>query len=237
VAIAHHDPTVVLMSTGALGAAGGVAVVGGMPGSPWFEALAREAFEMQVYAERVRGKSVSEGRPRSRLPGRALASSPGGPVQDAFYADPGLCQFISEQVGISVVPSGNRGSYTYYAEPGDHLDLHVDVDGCDVTLITVLHDSTDVSRSDAGVAVYRSAIGQPLESIDIRGDHGTGHEAAVVKARAGDSILILGGLVPHRVLPLGSSGIRVISPLCFRAHLPITGPGSRAPASDDSCST
>jgi hypothetical protein len=43
---------------------------------------------------------------------------------------------------------------------------------------------------------------------------------ALIKARPGQSILLLGGLVPHRVEPLGPVGQRVISALCFRADAP-----------------
>ena len=39
----------------------------------------------------------------------------------------------------------------------------------------------------------------------------------VVRATPGQSIVLLGGLVPHRVIPLSDRGQRVISALCFRA--------------------
>ena len=50
---------------------------------------------------------------------------------------------------------------------------------------------------------------------DVRAAPGEG--MALVKACPGQSIVILGGLVPHRVLPLGAWGQRVISALCFSA--------------------
>ena len=133
-------------------------------------------------------------------------------VQIGMYNASWLTAFISEQVGRPVVPSSNCGTYSYYVEPGDYLDLHVDVLQCDVTLITVLHDDSDPCDPAGGVMIYGDRIGTPLDSIDIELTPGT----SVVKARPGQSVMLLGGLVPHRVLPI-RSGRRVISPLCFRA--------------------
>jgi hypothetical protein len=56
-------------------------------------------------------------------------------------------------------------------------------------------------------------LGAPLGRIRAAPEHGV----AIVKARPGQSILLLGGLVPHRVEPLGPAGQRIISALCFRA--------------------
>lgn len=209
------DPTAVLLSSGPLGRAGGVIVFGGMPPSPVFEALVQEAYEAYKDSARLLGDQSHTGPARSRMPRRALSSSPGGPVQDTFYADPWLQAFVTGQAGVPVTPSGNRGSYSYYERPGDYLDLHLDVYDCDVTLITVLHDDTDPYDTSGGVAVYRDSVGQPLESIRANPDRGM----TVVKPTPGQSLLILGGLVPHRVLPFGTSGCRIVSPLCFQAHL------------------
>ena len=67
-----------------------------------------------------------------------------------MYASPWLHAALSEQCGLNVVPSGNRGSYSYYVQPGDHLDTHLDVDTCDVTLITVLYDDIDPTTPAGG---------------------------------------------------------------------------------------
>jgi hypothetical protein len=150
---------------------------------------------------------------RGGMPDRALHTAGAGAVQDALYASPGLHAFLSAQCGHPIVPSGNRGSYSYYVEPGDHLGLHLDVDSCDVTLITVLHDDTDPADPGGGLAVYPSRLGAPLRDVRDAPEAGMG----LIKADPGQSIVILGGLVPHRVLPLGASGQRIISALCFTA--------------------
>jgi hypothetical protein len=150
---------------------------------------------------------------RGGMPDRALHTAGAGAVQDALYASPGLHAFLSAQCGHPIVPSGNRGSYSYYVEPGDHLGLHLDVDSCDVTLITVLHADTAPADPGGGLAVYPSRLGAPLRDVRDAPEAGMG----LIKADPGQSIVILGGLVPHRVLPLGASGQRIISALCFTA--------------------
>ena len=151
---------------------------------------------------------------RGGLPRRALQTAGGGAAQDALYASPWLHAFLTSQCGLPIVPSGNRGSYSYYVEPGDHLDTHLDIDTCDVTLITVLQDDTDPGASRGGSPVYPARLG--LAQPDPRGARG-GHRAR--QGAPGQSIVILGGLVPHRVVPLGARGQRVISALCFRARI------------------
>jgi hypothetical protein len=206
----------VLLRTGPLGTSGGVALCGGMPDPVTWAALRDEAVEARPAATRHDGGADATGADRDRTPSRSLASAPGGPVQDVFYASPALAAYVAAQVGVPVTPSGRRGSYSYYERPGDHLALHVDVHGCDVTLVTVLHD--DTGRSDPGGAVlaYRTAVGVPLDEIAAGRWRGSGD---VVKAQPGQSILLLGGLVPHRVLPLTGPGSRVVAPLCFTAVL------------------
>ena len=134
-------------------------------------------------------------------------------MQDELYASPGLSAVLSEQCGAPIVPSGNRGSYSYYVQPGDFLDTHLDVDTCDVTLITVLYDDIDLDDVAGALAVYAGRFSASLSSIRAAPDEGVGF----VKARPGQSIVILGGLVPHRLVPLGAAGQRVISALCFEA--------------------
>jgi hypothetical protein len=39
----------------------------------------------------------------------------------------------------------------------------------------------------------------------------------IVRAMAGQTVVLLGSLVPHRTIPLDGQGQRVISALCFQA--------------------
>ena len=144
------------------------------------------------------------------MPPRQLSTAGGGPAQDAWYRSPALTAFLGSVCGGPVRPSGSRGSYSYYVAPADHLGLHLDIVTCDITVINVL---TDSSPDDGGaLAVQRGNVGVPL-SVLRRAGHA---QEEIVKAPAGSTIVILGGLVPHRVLPL-RAGQRVISALCFEA--------------------
>ena len=210
------DPTVRALAEGPLGRAGGVAVFDGVPDAGTCTALAYEAHAAYPESSRQVLENGDGAEGRGGMPARALHTAGAGAAQDALYASPLLHGFLSAQCGTAIVPSGNRGSYSYYVEPGDHLGLHLDVDSCDVTLITVLHDDTDPDDPGGGLAVYPGALGAPLREVRATPEAGMG----VVKASPGQSIVILGGLVPHRVLPLGPWGQRIISALCFRAAAP-----------------
>jgi hypothetical protein len=209
------DPVQALVA-GPLGRAGGVGIFDGVPDPHTCQALAYEAREAYPGSSRQQLEHDDEADGRGGTPSRALQTAGGGDVQDAVYAAPWLHAFLSAQCGHPIVPSGNRGSYSYYVEPGDFLGLHLDVDTCDVTLITVLQDDSDPADPAGGLAVYPRAMAAPLRAVRPALEAGM----SLVKARPGQSIVILGGLVPHRVLPLGPSGQRIISALCFRAASP-----------------
>jgi hypothetical protein len=34
--------------------------------------------------------------------------------------------------------------------------------------------------------------------------------------KPGETLLLLGGVVPHRLMPLGPDHLRIIAPLCYR---------------------
>lgn len=207
------DPLTALVA-GPLGRAGGVAVFSGLPPPEAYTELAAEAWRAYPGSDRQDLETGDDEEGRGGTPARALRTAGGGPTQDALYGSPWLHAVLSEQCGLPVVPSGNRGSYSYYVQPGDFLDTHLDIDTCDVTLITVLYDDIDPADPAGGLAVYPGAFGAPLSSIRGAPEQGV----ALVKARPGQSIVILGGLVPHRVVPLGARGQRVISALCFEAR-------------------
>ena len=128
---------------------------------------------------------------------------------------PEITRALSEACGVPVVPSGNRGSYSYYARRGDFLDLHRDIETCDVAMITALHDNSDPNDKAGALVLYPGRIGEPLSAIHARPTDGV----AIVKLLPHQTILMFGGVVPHRLLPVREGQVRIISVLCFRAML------------------
>ena len=208
-AAAAHVPWLL---EGPLFRSGGVAVVGRVADEDTLAAMCAEAMANYAIADRQVCDVVTSDNcdGRGGVPPRQLSTAPGGPAQDSLYQSRSVVEFLSRLCGGPIRPSGSRGSYSYYVAPDDHLGLHLDIVTCDVTLISVLADSSP--NQGGSLAVQRRNVGIPLSVL--RRSSQTGEE--VVKAPAGSTIVILGGLVPHRVLPL-TAGQRVISALCFEA--------------------
>lgn len=150
---------------------------------------------------------------RGGKPRRRMLTAEAGPVQDQLYVAPALPEILSATCGVPIAPSGNRGSYSYYARPGDFLDLHRDVETCDLAMITCLYETSGGSEAGGALALYPSRIHEPLSAIRARPQEG----AVLVKLQPGQTILMYGGVVPHLLMPVREGQVRVISVLCFQA--------------------
>jgi hypothetical protein len=189
-------------------AGGGALVVDGLIADSWFSALQAEGLAARVDArDQVRERS-GHGPWRGGNPARYLASSEGGPVQNAIYADRGLSAALARLAGHPVRPTGEQGTYSYYDRPGYFLGLHRDIWRCDLALITCLQ-STDGMTPSGALRLYPKSIRAPLEAI------GPDTPARDIEMHPGQSVLLLGGCVPHEVLPAGQGFSRSISVLCF----------------------
>jgi hypothetical protein len=150
---------------------------------------------------------------RGGMPARRYLTAHGGPAQDAFYAAPWLCAILADATGVSFRPTGARGTYNYYLRPGDHLALHRDVRRCDLAVIAGLV-AEDACGSGAGrLRLYPERIDEPLSAIRATPAQG----AVEIWLGAGETLLLLGGLVPHALLPTGEGQRRIVSIMCFRA--------------------
>jgi hypothetical protein len=97
----------------------------------------------------------------------------------------------------------------------------LDIDSCDVTLISVLRDDSPPMDPAGSLLVHTEHLGADLDTVRRDPERGT----AVAKARPGQSIVILGGMVPHETIPVGNQGPRIISDLCFPRLLMRAPPG------------
>jgi hypothetical protein len=171
---------------------------------------AQEAYR-QAARQELGEDDAAEG--RGGTPHRRLLTAGAGPVQDEMYRAPWLAEALSSAAGVRLLPSGGRGSYSYYARPGDHLGLHRDIETCDLATITVLYDNSSPREQGGALLLYPGRTGEPLSAIRRRPRDG----ACVVKVAPGQTIAMWGGIVPHAVLPVAPGQVRIVSVLCFKA--------------------
>jgi len=199
----------------------GFAIYSGLPNARVVKKLAAEAtalFNQSRPQEtwQVEFDTAEDGnfeRDRRHQPRRCKRSVGGGAVQIAMYLDPRLARFLSHETGLEVEPSGARGSYAYYFDEGDFIGLHRDTSYCDVVMITVVLDDSDPADPAGALVLYPDRHTESVYSIQATSDIG----AETVKLLPGQTLVMFGGVIPHRVNPTRHGQHRVISALCFRA--------------------
>lgn len=196
-----------------LASAGGCVIWDRFPVAEWFVALRAEAEQQLSVADSQDCWRDDAEEIRGGMPSRKLLTAGGGPAQDTLYAEPMLHAALSQLCGARVVPSGSRGSYSFYARPGDYLGLHRDVDDCDVVIITALQDNAPAGVG-ATLVAYPGHHAEPLSVIRAQPHDG----AKPVAIRPGQSAVLAGGLIPHCVTPTAPGQLRVISALCFQLN-------------------
>jgi hypothetical protein len=172
------------------------------------EALRRHRAEGQsVCLERSPDEDIRRGNPA-----RDLEWAPGGSRLDAFYHAPPLAALLLRLTGLDWEPSGERAAFSYYRHPGQYLDLHRDVDACDLAVITCIQECGAPARGLGGaLCLWPSRSRERLAAIRARPELGR----VPVRLRPGESIVLLGGTIPHRLEPVGPDHVRIVAPLCF----------------------
>jgi hypothetical protein len=149
---------------------------------------------------------------RGGSPARRFLSALAGPVQDAFYQSAEILRILQHVTGLHVARTGGRGTYTYYARPGDYLAIHRDIETCDLAVITCLHDTLGTAGHGGALCLYPNRLFEQLSAIRSTPDQ----DVIAVRLHVGQTLLMLGGLVPHAVLPVIENQIRIVSILCYR---------------------
>ena len=192
-------------------ARGGWRVLEGLLAEPAWRALCEEAEARRSDAVRTESSAPDPEEGRGGDPPRAFFSATGGVVQDAFYASEGLHALLGREIGCRVRPSAERGTYSYYEKPGDHLGLHRDLGDCDLSVITCLRD--EGGPRDAGaLRIWPRGLARPLSTIRGAPDLG----GVEVRVAPGETLILLGGYLPHALLAVAPGQERVVSVLCFR---------------------
>lgn len=193
---------------------GGYRIVPGLLAPPLFAALGEEANQALAGARESNVPRYDREPWRGGNPARKFLSSNGGPVQESFYQHPRMLAFLAELTGCRVMPSGRRGTFTYYSRPGDYIGIHRDVDTCDLAVITCLHDSPPPGGGNAGKLVFYPARIEE-DNFAIRRSPAEGAETH--RLAPGETAILLGGVLAHAVLPVAQGQQRVVSVLCYTA--------------------
>jgi hypothetical protein len=189
---------------------GGFAVVDGLLYDSLFRSLVEEAVSRCGEAVESFAETSDDELWRGGSPARRFLSVSGGEVQDAMYHAPGMGRVLADLCGFVVRPTGGRGTFTYYARPGDYLAIHRDVHQCDLAVITCLRE-THPNTASGKLAVYPGRTSETLQTLRATPAKG----CRPLPLHPGQTALLLGGIVPHQVLPVVAGQVRIASILCY----------------------
>ena len=198
------------LASSPLSRAGGFVVLDGLLDGRYLRAMLAEAERLSDVAQES-DVPMSDDAERGGSPARRFLSTVGGEVQDAFYRAPWLLRALAHWVGTPIVPSGGRGTFTYYARPGDHLAIHRDVESCELAVVTCLYDAPGRAAEDGASCLYPSRVRESIASIRSEPTRGR----LVRRLAPGQTMVMFGGIVPHAVLPVGEGQVRIVSVLCY----------------------
>ncbi|MDQ4059404.1 MAG: hypothetical protein M3124_09815, partial [Actinomycetota bacterium] len=167
-------------------------------------------------------------------PDRWLESASGGPLLQGFYNSAMVENAIAGLTGVRWRTAGGLGTFSYYRRAGHHLGLHRDLELCDLAVITCVYDDARLfggpaepaprlfggpaepapreETSSGALCLYPSRTGETLQAI--RADDRAGVH---VRLAPGQSLVLLGGVIAHRLLPMKPGHTRIVAPLCFQA--------------------
>ncbi len=192
----------------------GYLVVSGLFDEETLRALRAEANLVRAEGQRayVAHSDGTEG--RGGAPARAYRSAPGSNLHQGLYGCQQMAETVGRLCGVKVAPTGG-GTYSYYEQAGDFLALHRDVLQCDIALITALSDKTG-NGSTGELTVYPKFVRETLSTVRTAGRAG----GSFLPLARGQTVILLGGLVPHEVVPMCAGQERIVAINCYRAEMP-----------------
>lgn len=177
------------------------------------KALQSEADNQFRYAVRNEAAAELPLPERGGQPARRLYSSNGEKILQSIYENRKLLSQMEQWTGLRLAPTGEQGSYSYYMHKGDYLSLHRDIHSCDVTLITTLKHQSLAGSKGGMLCLYPQRKHEPLNRIIKHPLSG----AKLLHLAEGDSLILLGGIVPHWLLTMLVNEKRVTALLCYCA--------------------
>lgn len=150
---------------------------------------------------------------RGGCPARRFITVPGESRLDSVYHSKEIKSFLQYLTGLPICPSGLRGQYIFYLEPGDYISVHRDVEPCDVVMITCLYDNRPYEAMGGTLYFYPTRSTEPLSLIR----QNSGKDCLGIKLAMGQTLILFGGCIPHGTIPIVPGQIRVVSTLCFQS--------------------
>jgi hypothetical protein len=190
---------------------GGCLLIDDLLGATLLTALCDEANERQNEARRTVWPGSRQVDWRGGDPARSYAGVTGGPVQSSIFASPDLAAHLSDLCGLPLRLAG-VGSFSYY-EAGDFLAVHRDILTCDITLLTCLLDTATGTPGRSPLRLYPAYARAPL--TQLRATAAPTH--VDIRLDRGQTAILLGGIVPHEVLPMTAHQRRTVSVICMTA--------------------
>jgi hypothetical protein len=205
----HFNPPQEVLES-RLFAAGGYLVVSGLFDEETLDRMLAEADAARPEALRgfVADSDRTEGRGGS--PARSYRSGPGRDLHWALHGCQQMAEALGRLCGVTVSATGG-GTYSYYERTGDFLAVHRDVLQCDIAVITSLTPGL-FDGSTGELAIYPEFIREPLSTVRSAGRA----SATVVPLDRGQTIILLGGIVPHEVAPTCPGQERIVAINCYR---------------------
>ena len=192
---------------------GGFDVFEGLVDADMRSGMLSEAITRLPYATDCEVRISDDEEVRGGTPRRRFRNATGGPSQEAFANASWVVDFLRSLTTRTLIPTGEVGTYSYYINNGDYLDIHRDIVTCDVAVITCLNDHVLDDGDGGRLCLYPERILEPLSSIRATPDQG----AVRVRVGPGQTLVLYGGIVPHALLPVSEGQARIVSVLCYRA--------------------
>jgi hypothetical protein len=192
---------------------GGFEVFEGLIDEPLRRDMLAEAVALLPHATRCEVLIADNQEVRGGRPRRAFSNGQGGPLQQAFNHSPAVLDFLRTLTSPGLTFTGEVGTYSYYINAGDYLDIHRDIVTCDVAVITCLHDRVLAGGDGGCLCLYPHRVSEPLSWIRATPRAG----AIKVRVGVGQTIVLYGGIVPHALMPVAEGQARIVSVLCYRA--------------------
>jgi hypothetical protein len=206
----QFDPPVEVLRS-RLFAAGGFLVVRGLFDDATLADLQEEADRVRIEAERMFLTDSDGTEGRGGFPARAYRSAAGGEVHWGLHGCQQMAESLAKISGLGVSATG-CGTYSYYEQTGDFLAVHRDVLQCDIAVITSL---TRCAWDDpAGeLVVYPDLIREPLSTVRSAGRNA----GTSIPLDRGHTVILLGGILPHEVIPTSLGQERIVTINCYRS--------------------